>query len=246
MKYLISIFLWFFGAAFVLLMFPLSFLLWFIVWPFDGNRVVFHWWLTFKAVIVTWLLPAATLKFEGREKIKKGHNYIIISNHQSILDILILYRLQMNFKWISKIENTTVPILGWYLKMAGYIPVDRDNKESKAEMIKTSAETLRRRISIMIFPEGTRSPDGEVGRFRTGAFELALMTDKPILPVVIEGTGQMLPKHRLIFNIGKNITVRVLEPLFPGSFGTSNPEELAGKFRALITGELYKIRSALQ
>jgi len=245
MRYLISVSVLLITGIFVLLMLPVSFILWFIVWPFDNNRVIFHWWLTVQSIAVTWLMPAGTLKIEGCDKITRGQTYIIISNHQSVLDILILYRLRMNFKWISKIENIRVPVFGWYLKMAGYIPVDRGNKESKAEMMKKSVEVIKRGISIMIFPEGTRSVNGETGLFKKGAFELALMTDKPILPVVLDGTGGMLPKQSRLIKPVSHVIVKVLDPVFPGAFGTSDPEELAAKFRKIIETELIQIRSAI-
>jgi 1-acyl-sn-glycerol-3-phosphate acyltransferase len=150
--------------------------------------------------------------------------------------------LRYRFRWISKIENYKIPVLGWYMKMAKYIVVDRGNKESKAEMMERSAESLRKGISIMMFPEGTRSKDKEIGVFKNGAFQLALMTDKPILPVIVDGTGDVLPKHGVIFTSGHVLRMRVLDPVYPGSFGTGNPEELASKFRTLIINELNKMQ----
>lgn len=246
MKYLFSMSLWITGALFLMLMLPLSFILWFIVWPFDEKRIVFHRWLTFQAVAVTFLVPVRKIKIEGSEKINKKQTYVIISNHQSVLDILVLYRLWMNFKWISKIENLKVPVLGWYLRMAKYIPVDRGNSQSKSVMMTESVEMLNKGISILIFPEGTRSAAGETKPFKKGAFEMALMTDKPVLPVAVEGTGKVLSRHARIFRPVNRIVIRVLDPVFPGSFGTSNPEELAVKFRGIISEELEKIRRATQ
>jgi 1-acyl-sn-glycerol-3-phosphate acyltransferase len=136
-----------------------------------------------------------------------------------------------------------VPVIGWYLRMAKYITVDRGNRESKEVMMAAAAESLKKGISIMIFPEGTRSPDGEPGLFKLGAFQLAMMTDKPILPVVLDGTGGVLPKHGFVFSMGHRLKIKVLDPVHPGSFGTSNPEELADRFRGLITGELHKMRN---
>ena len=114
------------------------------------------------------------------------------------------------------------PFLGWYLRMAGYITVNRGNEESKVEMLEKSFECLKRGISIMIFPEGTRSPDRQIGFFKRGAFQLALQANVPILPVLIDGTGGILPKHGLIFRSGHHITVSVLDPVLPESFGTDN------------------------
>jgi 1-acyl-sn-glycerol-3-phosphate acyltransferase len=212
------------------------------MYPFDHERVLIHWLLVFQGLVLSRLIPIWKIRLEGREKTQKHTAYVIISNHQSIIDILIMSCLRYRFRWISKIENYKIPVLGWYMKMAKYIVVDRGNKESKAEMMERSAESLRKGISIMMFPEGTRSGDKEIGVFKNGAFQLALMTDKPILPVVVDGTGGVLPKHRVIFTSGHILRIRVLDPVYPGSFGTGNPEELASKFRTLIINELNKMQ----
>ena len=111
----------------------------------------------YQSLVISFLIPIWTIHIEGREKALKGATYVIISNHQSILDILLINCLRYKFKWISKIENFNVPVIGWYLRMADYITVDRGNEESKAEMLERSFTCLKRGISIMIFPEGTRS-----------------------------------------------------------------------------------------
>jgi 1-acyl-sn-glycerol-3-phosphate acyltransferase len=129
------------------------------------------------------------------------------------------------------------------MRMAKYIAVDRGNKDSKAEMMDKSAQSLRKGISIMMFPEGTRSHDREIAPFKLGAFQLALSTDKSILPVIVDGTGGILPKHGLMFSSGNNLKIKVLDPVHPGSFGTANPEELAIKFRTLMVDELKKMRA---
>ncbi|MFN8239226.1 MAG: lysophospholipid acyltransferase family protein [Bacteroidales bacterium] len=242
MNSIVSFFVWLLAAVIVLVLFPVSLLIWFITYPFDNERRLFHRWLVVQAVFVSRLIPFWTITVEGREKADPGSVYVIISNHQSMLDILVMNCVSMDFRWISKIENYRVPVIGWYLRMAKYITVDRGNKESKEVMMTRSAESLRKGISIMIFPEGTRSTDMQVGPFKLGAFQLAIMTDKPILPIIIDGTGGVLPKHGLVFSMGHKIHIRVLDPVHPGSFGTANPEELAEKFRTLIVTELEKLR----
>jgi 1-acyl-sn-glycerol-3-phosphate acyltransferase len=95
----------------------------------------------------------------------------------------------------------------------------------------------------MIFPEGTRSADSEISFFKRGAFQLAISADKPILPVLFDGTGGVLPKHGRIFRGFHNISIRVLDPVEPSSFGTSNCDELAMKFQVMMTEELKKLRN---
>jgi 1-acyl-sn-glycerol-3-phosphate acyltransferase len=237
-----SLFVWIFGIAYTIILFPVSLIIWVLLYPFDQERTITHWCLVIQACLLTKLIPIWKISVEGREKARRKIPYIIISNHQSILDILILNCLRLKFRWISKIENYKVPVLGWYMRMAKYIAVDRGNKESKAEMMEKSVESLRKGISIMMFPEGTRSRDGEIAPFKLGAFQLALMTDKSILPVIVDGTGGILPKHGLMFSGGNKLKIKVLDPVHPGTFGTADPEELASKFRSLMIDELKKIR----
>jgi 1-acyl-sn-glycerol-3-phosphate acyltransferase len=245
MDLLISFPAWLTGIALMIIFLPLSLLLWLVSWPFDPERVIMHWWLVIQGNIIIWLIPLWKIEVEGREKAEKRRAYVIISNHQSMLDVMILNRLCYKLRWISKIENYRVPVIGWYLRMAKYITIDRGNKESKAIMMGISSETLRKGISIMIFPEGTRSLNGEIGPFKLGAFELAMMSDKPILPVVLDGTGDVLPKHGVVMSGGHRLKIRVLDPVYPWSFGTADPGQLAGKFHSLLSDELNKMRNGL-
>jgi 1-acyl-sn-glycerol-3-phosphate acyltransferase len=238
-----SIIVWIVGVCYIVVTFPLNLIVWFLAYPFDRERKLIHWFLTHESFILSNLIPIWKIHIEGREKAKKGTPYVIISNHQSMLDIIIINCLRYKFKWISKIENFKVPVIGLYLKMADYIIVDRENDDSKAEMLERSYKCLKNRISIMMFPEGTRSLNNEIGFFRRGAFQLALQADVPILPVIIDGTGGILPKHGLIFGSGFQIRIKVMDPVLAADFGTDIPENLALKFSQLMTSELSDIRS---
>lgn len=238
-----SIIVWITGLCFMGILFPLTFVIWLIVLPFDRQRFVTHWFLVWQSVLMSVLIPIWKIDIEGREKALKGKTYVIIANHQSILDIILINRLRYRFIWISKIENISVPVLGWYLRMAGYITVDRGNDESKSEMLGKSFKCLKQGISIMIFPEGTRSLDGEIGLYKRGAFQLAIEAEVPILPVVIEGTADILPKHGLKFGSGYHVRIKVLDPVFPSAFGTDNPDALAGELNLVMKSELSALRS---
>lgn len=227
----------------MVVLFPATFIIWLLVLPFDRERYITHWLLVYQGFILWHLIPIWRTKIEGREKAINGTTYVIISNHQSILDILLINCLRYKYKWISKIENVKLPFLGWYLKMADYITVDRGNEESKAEMLEKAYRCLKRGNSIMMFPEGTRSADKEIGYFKRGAFQLAIQADVPILPVLIDGTGGILPKHGLIFGSGYHIHLRVLDPVLPASFGTDNPDELATKLSSLLSSKLKELRA---
>lgn len=238
-----SLLFWIVSVCYMIVLFPLNLIIWLLVLPFDRKHLVVHWLLVHQSVILKKLLPFWKLTVEGREKADEKTSYIIIANHQSMLDILYLNSLRYKYKWISKIENSRVPLLGWYLKMAGYIVINRGNDESKAEMFEKSLRCLERGVSIMIFPEGTRSPDSQIALFKLGAFQLALMANVPILPIVLDGTGGILPKHGWILGNSRLISMRVLDPVNPSSFGTDKPDELAVKFHKLMTSELKSLRN---
>jgi 1-acyl-sn-glycerol-3-phosphate acyltransferase len=110
-------------------------------------------------------------------------------------------------------------------------------------MLEKSYNCLKKGISIMIFPEGTRSPDCAIGFFKRGAFQLALQADVPILPVLIDGTGGILPKHGMIFGSEHHIWIRVLDPINPATFGTDSPEDLALKINLLMKSGLNELRA---
>ena len=238
-----SIIVWLIGICFVVVTFPLTLIVWFLTLPFDKERLIVHMLLMYESTILSFLIPVWKIHIEGREKAIKGTTYVIISNHQSILDILLMNCLRYRYKWISKIENFNVPVIGWYLKMAKYITVDRGNEDSKTEMLEKSYECLRKGISIMIFPEGTRSVNNEIGFYKRGAFQLALQADVPLLPVLIDGTGGILPKHGFIFSSGHQVRIRVLDPIDPVTFRKDAPETLALKISTYMTSELKDFRA---
>ncbi len=238
-----SAFLWIGAIIVIVFTLPLISLAWLLVLPFDRNRKVMHRMMISLSLILAYLMPVWRIDIKGREKAVRGQTCVIISNHQSILDIIFINCLRLQFKWVSKIENMKVPVVGWYLRMADYITVDRGNKESKEEMLEDCLVTLRKGISVMMFPEGTRSVDGEIGFFRRGAFQLAISAGLPVLPVVIDGTGGILPKHGLIFSTGHRVRIRVFDPVMPASFGTSDPDVLSLKFHNFMADALKELRS---
>ena len=243
MDILRSIIVWLVGAALIVVLFPLTLLAWLLTFPFDNQRKIVHGSLIFQAMFISYDVPIWRIRIEGRKKRVRGTTYVIICNHQSILDILLVNCLRYRYKWISKIENTKVPFVGWYLKMADYIVVDRGNKDSKEKMLAESYECLKKGTSLMLFPEGTRSTDNNIGFFKRGAFQLAISAHTPVLPVLIDGTGGILPKHGLIFGGFHRITIKVLDPVAPESFGTKDCEELAAKFQMMMSEALSDLRA---
>ncbi len=243
MNVLESLFVWIACAVILIITLPLISLVWLIALPFDRNRRVMHRMMIYLSLTMTYLFPLWKIEISGREKFQKGQRYVIISNHQSILDILFITCLRYRFKWVSKAENLKTPFIGLYLRMARYVTVDRGNKESKEEMMEQCYNWLKKGISVMMFPEGTRSVDGEIGFFKRGSFQLAITTKTPVLPVLIDGSGGVLPKHGIIFNTGHKIRIRVFDAVNPESFGTDDPDVLSLKFHNFMADALKELRS---
>ena len=151
-------------------LFPVAALVWLVTLPFDRRKVVLHQFTCFWGSIYTWLNPAWPVTIAGREHIDSKTAYVMVANHQSLLDILVLFRLFRHYKWVSKAANFRIPWIGWNMRMNGYIELRRGNPESIAKMMQACADNLARGSSVMLFPEGTRSRDGRLKAFKHGAF----------------------------------------------------------------------------
>lgn len=229
-----SVLFWAFIVVTSFLLFPIALLIFVVTYPFDPRHRVLHQFTCFWASLYTWCNPLWRVHIEHRDRIEAGTTYVMVANHLSLLDILVLFRLFTNFAWVSKIENFKVPLIGWNMRLNGYIPLVRGDKESAAVMMGQCRATLNRGTSIMMFPEGTRSRDGRLQAFKPGAFALAVETGSAILPIVISGTGSALPKRGFVLQGKHRIGIDVLEPIEPQSFGTDDPVELAQRVRAVI------------
>jgi len=238
-----SLWVWASSIAFVVLGFPIALILWLLSLAFDSRRLMNNRWMVIQGIVITKMSPFWKVKTEGREKIDQNQAYIIIPTHQSMLDIVFFNMLRHRLRWVSKIEVFKMPLVGWEMRMVKYIELVRGNKSSVIRMMEKCVESLQDGISIVIFPEGTRSVTGAVGKFKTGAFQLAVKTDKPLLPVLIDGTGEILPKKGIIFGRRRVVRIRVLDPIFPGQFGTGDPDELAVRVHALMVTAMDEMRS---
>ncbi|MCA1741227.1 MAG: 1-acyl-sn-glycerol-3-phosphate acyltransferase [Bacteroidales bacterium] len=238
-----SLWVWFSSILFVILAFPVALILWLLSLAFDSRRLMNNRWMVIQGIVVTKMSPFWKVITEGREKIDQDQAYIIVPTHQSMLDIVFFNMLRHRLRWVSKIEVFRVPLLGWEMRMVKYIELVRGNKSSVIKMMEQCVESLQDGISVVLFPEGTRSLTGVIGKFKTGAFQLAVKTDKPLLPVLIDGTGEILPKKGLIFGSRRIVRIRVLDPIFPGQFGTGDPEELAARVRSLMVTAMDEMRS---
>jgi 1-acyl-sn-glycerol-3-phosphate acyltransferase len=162
----------------------------------------------------------------------------MVANHQSLLDILVLFRLFKHFKWVSKIENFRVICVGWNMSLNRYIKLRRGDKESVEQMMHACEQTLAEGSSVMIFPEGTRSEDGNLRPFKHGAFTLAKRCHAPLLPIVVQGSSQALPKRGFVLQGRHHIYVRVLDEIPPSEFANTPVEDLVADVRGRIANAL--------
>ncbi|MFA5391553.1 MAG: lysophospholipid acyltransferase family protein, partial [Candidatus Omnitrophota bacterium] len=169
--------------------------------------------------------------------------YIIVANHQSLLDILaVCAALPINFKFLAKRELFQIPLMGWAMASAGYIPVDRASHKSGREAMMRITRVLEEGVSVLLFPEGTRSPDGKIRAFKMGAFKLALDNKVEILPVVVDGTGQALPKKSWLVKKKSTFIVSIGKPVPIENAGDGSMEEVKEKIRHEMTARLARLR----
>lgn len=212
---------------------------------FDRDPTHFGTGLLFRklGVALTRLNPFWKIEVVGAEKITDPRNpYVFVSNHQSMADIPVLAHLPGEMKWMTKKELFSVPFLGWMLRLAGDIRVDRDNPRAAVQAIRRARWYLENNCSVMIFPEGTRSPDGEVKAFHDGAFRLAVDTGVPILPVVVEGTFDCLPKEGWRFGTAADIKVMLLDPVETGAWKRGEVPRLRDLVRDRMRETLDQLR----
>lgn len=169
-----------------------------------------------------------------------GKPIIFMSNHQSNFDILtLLAHIPVQFRWISKKEVFRTPLMGPAMRKAGYISIDRGNREKAIESLEEAALTIRNGKSVMTFPEGTRSPDGTIRPFKKGLFYLAIKSGVPIIPISIIGSRKIMPKKSLHLDPG-NIMVVIGTPIDTGSYTLEHRDELMKKVRSVIKDNFYR------
>lgn len=155
----------------------------------------------------------------------------------------MIYQLYFPFRWIFKIELFRVPVVGWILYLNKYIPVVRGDKMSAEKMVRLAVKSLADGISIFIFPEGTRTTDGNLGIFREGAFKIAFESKATILPAVIDGAFEALPKSGFWFQGRRQIVIHILEPINTNIYNTISLPELLNKTHAVMSEALQGLRN---
>lgn len=180
-----------------------------------------------------------SLRVEGLERIPRGETFVVMSNHQSLYDIpAVLVSLPLTVRMVAKSELFKVPIWAQAMLVSGFVPIHRGDPTKTLQDLRAAQKAIEQGISIWIAPEGTRSPDGQLGEFKSGGFLLASAVRARILPVTINGTKDCLPAGSVQASTGKVARLTVGEPIDPKQFGKRDREGLAAAVRNAIQANL--------
>ncbi|HUE96021.1 MAG TPA: lysophospholipid acyltransferase family protein [Longimicrobiaceae bacterium] len=228
-----SAWIWVTTAIVAILWLPLLALIFVFTVPFDRGRYSVGRWFRRAAVTAVSLNPLWSFRTSGYRLPDPRRPYVAVSNHESLADIFLISHLPWEMKWLSKDTLFRLPVMGWMMRLAGDIPVARSSRASRAEALELCRDRLERGVSIMIFPEGTRSKTGELLPFRDGAFRLAIQLGLPVLPMAVAGTRSAMKKGSLVFGRAR-AEVRVLEPIPTDGLTLDDAPALRDRVRALI------------
>jgi 1-acyl-sn-glycerol-3-phosphate acyltransferase len=231
-----SVVYWVFLALTMPLLFAVALVVFLVTLPFDRRRVALHLWSCVWGQFYIWMNPLWRVRFTGREKLPWHGAAVLVANHLSLIDILVLYGLYRPFKWVSKAEVFKVPVIGWNMVLNDYVRLTRGDRESIRSMMEHCRRHLASGSPVLLFPEGTRSRDGRLQAFKDGAFRLAFETGAPVIPIAVKGTHDSVPKHGLTLRGRMDGRVRVLDPLRPQDF--ADVHALRDAARAAIAAEL--------
>ena len=235
-----SLWIWTASATLILLWLPLLTFIW--IFDRDRRRLRTARWFRrlgrLLAIVNPWHIVIS-----GQENIVPGQVYVIVSNHQSLADIPVISNLKLDTKWLGKAEIFRVPVLGWMARMAGDVPVARGDRTNAARALLKCARYLRQGCSVVFFPEGTRSLNGEVLPFNEGPFQLAIREQVPVLPLVVEGSGNALPRNSWLFGGTQDVYLRVMEPVSVEGWDVKQSAAVRDAVRQRIVDQLARVRS---
>ena len=205
-----------------------------ITYPFDRKGKVGHYYAKLWGKVAL-LANGVKVRIEGMGHLNGKGPYIFMSNHQGSYDIFaLLGHLPYQFKWLAKKELFSIPFFGWTMAAAGYISIDRGGTRDTVEAMNEAAQKIRDGMSVVIFPEGSRSPDGSIQPFKKGGFTLAIKSKVPIVPVAISGSRAIMPKDKLTATSGE-IRILVAHPIETENSALKDRELLMKKVRETIS-----------
>lgn len=189
-----------------------------------------------------WVLALCNIKVtvKGLSNLNSGRAFIFMPNHMSNFDIPVLQAyLPVQFRWLAKAELFNIPIFGHAMKRAGYISINRSDRKSAIESLNKVTEIIKNGMSVIIFPEGTRSRTHDIQLFKKGGFVVAVDSGVSIIPVVIHGTGRIMPKNQISIKPG-NVLLEILKPIESSDYTRETKNDLMKKVRHVILESFEK------
>lgn len=211
---------------------------------FDRRGKVIHHYARLWGKIAL-LANRVKVRVEGIEHLKGEGPYIFMSNHQGSYDIFaLLGHLPFQFRWLAKKELFSIPFFGWVMAAAGYVSIDREGTRKTVEAMNEAARKIREGMSLLIFPEGSRSPDGSIQPFKKGGFTLAIKSKVPIIPISISGSREVMPKEKFTSAPGE-IRIRIDHPIEIQNYSMKDRESLMEKVSQTISKNFRLISGKL-
>lgn len=242
MNELKSIAIWFYIGVTILLFFLISMPIIFLTLPFDFKRKIPHFVGNVLCKILTSTPGICDFKIIKKIPLTPNKPYILVANHQSLTDAIVIGNLFYNFKWVSKYSVSKVPIIGFFINLCGYISLVRGDKESIAKCFCEAKYWLSQKVPVFFMPEGTRSVDGKVKEFKTGAFRIAIETNTEIVPISISGAGDLIAKGSWKFSKKAPIKIYVDDPVSPAHYSPDTLDDFINSIRSKIIKNLEKIK----
>jgi 1-acyl-sn-glycerol-3-phosphate acyltransferase len=237
----LSVWSWLVLGVVVIVWLPLVGITWLVTLPFDKGRYAAGLLFRKLAVVHQMLNPMWRFRVSGTMIDDPRRPYVVVANHQSFVDILLISHLPWEMKWLSKNDFFNYPVLGWMMRMAGDIRLVRGQRDSVVAAMAACRDRLAKKVSVMIFPEGTRSHDGELKEFKDGAFRLAIEAGVPVLPLAVNGAYTALHKGDWRFDVS-DAEVRVLEPIPTDGMTLDDLPQLRDRARGAIEAALATMR----
>ncbi len=192
-------------------------------------------------------LSRTRVRIEGLENIDRGRPQIFVANHSGVHDILSLAAsLPVQFRWVAKKSLFHVPFMGWHMRRAGYFAIDYASPRSTAKSIGDAARSIQNGMNAVIFPEGSRSADGALGKFFGGAFSLALRTGVPLVPVCLDGSHRVIVPRESRVTPGVILRVRIGKPIDLSGYGKADRQRLMDDVYGIMSRDLGEIRGRKQ
>jgi 1-acyl-sn-glycerol-3-phosphate acyltransferase len=244
MQRLLSAWAWIAAVSTVIVGFFYVAAVWMVTAPFDRGH--YHAGRAFRQLAVTAvsLNPLWHFETDGDRPADPRHPYVAVSNHESYADIFLISHFPWEMKWLSKDTIFKIPVMGWMMRMAKDIPIERGKRESVVSALRGCRDRLAKHVSVMIFPEGTRSRTAELLPFKDGAFKLAIEAGVPILPIAVAGTRHCMAKGSFAFRRAR-AKARVLPPIPTTGLTHADVAALRDRTRDLIDAARHTLQREL-